>query len=55
MKCLECQAEIDQLDNAHLSGCCGLTLQEYAIRHHVSLDLLVHESMVNVKDDIIIY
>ena len=50
MKCLECKSDIDQLDNHHLSGCCGLTLQEYAIRHHMPLDLLVHESMVNVVD-----
>ncbi|MEM8844536.1 MAG: 6-carboxytetrahydropterin synthase [Pseudomonadota bacterium] len=52
MKCLECQAEIDQLTNAHLSECCGLTLQEYAIRHHMSLDLLVNESMVNVAENV---
>lgn len=55
MKCLECQAEIAQLDNSHLGDCCGLTLQEYAIRHHLSLDLLVHSSMVNVDDDIKAY
>ncbi len=52
MKCKECKSDIDQLNNHHLSGCCGLTLQEYAIRHHVPLDLLVHESMVNVVDDV---
>ena len=51
MKCLECKEEINQLDNSHLGDCCGLTLQEYAIRHHVSLDLLVHESMVNLEED----
>ncbi len=55
MKCLECQSDISQLDNRHLNECCGLTLQEYAIRHHVSLDLLVHESMVNIKDDVAAY
>ena len=51
MKCLECQSEVPQLDNNHLAQCCGLTLQEYAIRHHISLDLLVNESMVNANDD----
>ena len=50
MKCKECKTEVNQLDNHHLGDCCGLTLQEYAIRHHVPLDLLVHESMVNVVD-----
>ncbi len=55
MKCLECQSDVSQLDNRHLNECCGLTLQEYAIRHHVSLDLLVHESMVNIEDDVAAY
>jgi len=52
MKCQECKSDVEQLDNYHLNDCCGLTLQEYAIRHHVPLDLLVHESMVNVVDDV---
>ena len=51
MKCLECQTDVDQLNNDHLGQCCGLTLQEYAIRHHMSLDLLVSESMVNANDN----
>lgn len=51
MICLECQAEVDQLNNTHLSVCSGLSLQEYAIRHHVSLDLLISESMLNAVDD----
>jgi 6-pyruvoyl tetrahydropterin synthase/QueD family protein len=51
MKCLECQADVSQLNNEHLGQCCGLTLQEYAIRHHMSLDLLVSESMVNADDN----
>jgi 6-pyruvoyl tetrahydropterin synthase/QueD family protein len=55
MKCQECKSDVAQLDNHHLSDCCGLTLQEYAIRHHVPLDLLVHESMVNMVDDITEY
>lgn len=52
MKCKECKSDVNQLDNQHLSDCCGLTLQEYAIRHHVPLDLLVHESMVNIVDSV---
>ncbi|MDW3094954.1 MAG: 6-carboxytetrahydropterin synthase [Gammaproteobacteria bacterium] len=55
MKCQECNADVLHLDNNHLNDCCGLTLQEYAIRHHMPLDLLVHESMVNVVDDIADY
>ena len=55
MNCLECNIDIDQIDNAHLNDCCGLTLQEYAIRHHVSLDLLINESMVNVSDQVTSY
>lgn len=52
MKCLECNAEVASLSNSHLAECCGLTLQEYAIKHHCSLDLLVNESDVNCVDDI---
>ena len=55
MRCLECNCEITHLDNNHLSECSGLTLQEYSIRHHKSLDLLVDESMVNVLDDVANY
>lgn len=46
---------MEQIDNTHLAECSGLTLQEYSIRHHISLDLLVRESMVNVADDIRLY
>lgn len=55
MQCLECQNDIEQIDNIHLAQCCGLTLQEYSIRHHISLDLLVNESMVNVDDQLSLY
>lgn len=41
MKCLDCGATLERIDTDHLLGCCGLTLQEYAIRHHLPLDLLV--------------
>lgn len=51
MKCLQCQSDVEQIDNTHLSECCGLTLQEYALRHHISLDLLVNQALVNQADD----
>ncbi len=41
MRCLECDATVTELDNEHLFACCGLTLQEYALRHALPLDLLV--------------
>lgn len=50
MRCLECQAEVAHFDNAHLIECCGLTLQEYALRHHLPLDLLVTLDQLNVVD-----
>jgi 6-pyruvoyl tetrahydropterin synthase/QueD family protein len=50
MHCLECNTELEYLDNRHLLGCCSLTLQEYAIRHHLPLDLLVHREEVNQND-----
>jgi 6-pyruvoyl tetrahydropterin synthase/QueD family protein len=46
MRCLECEQEIDRLDNEHLLQCSGLTLHEYAIRHHVPLDLLLQPDQV---------
>lgn len=55
MRCLECNNEVARLDNEHLSECCGLTLQEYAIRHHKSLDLLVDESLVSARDSVADY
>lgn len=50
MTCLECGREVGKLGNEHLLGCCGLTLQEYAIRHRLPLDLLVTPDMVNAAD-----
>lgn len=41
MRCMECDQKLDRLDNEHLFDCCGLTLHEYAIRHHQPLDLLL--------------
>ncbi|MCP4287619.1 MAG: 6-carboxytetrahydropterin synthase [Gammaproteobacteria bacterium] len=50
MQCLECGTELGYLDNKHLLGCCSLTLQEYAIRHHLPLDLLVSREQINQVD-----
>lgn len=46
MKCLECGAELARLDNGHLLDCSGITLHEYAIRHHRPLDLLLHPDQI---------
>ncbi len=51
MICLECDRAVARLDNAHLLECCGLTLQEYALRHRLPLDLLVDRSELNRADD----
>ncbi len=45
--CLECNAQLARLDNDHLAACCGLTLQEYAIRHGVPLDIVVPRELLN--------
>lgn len=50
MRCLECGTELERLDNHHLLQCCGLTVQEYALRHHRPLDLLLHPDQVNQPD-----
>ena len=46
-KCLECNTEPDRLDNEHLAACCGLTLQEYAIRHGLPLDIVVPRELLD--------
>ena len=51
MRCLECGEEVPLLDNEHLARCCGLTLQEYALRHKLPLDILVPPSQINATDD----
>ncbi len=51
MRCLECGKEVIHLDNEHLARCCGLTLQEYALRHKLPLDILVPLSQINATDD----
>jgi len=50
MFCLECNTAVPRLDNGHLLDCCGLTLQEYALRHHVPLELVVDRSELNRED-----
>ncbi|MES9945084.1 MAG: 6-carboxytetrahydropterin synthase [Candidatus Thiodiazotropha sp.] len=52
MQCLECGSEVASLDNDHLLHCCSLTLQEYSIRHHLPLDLLVDRDQVNLPDTV---
>ncbi|MFK7815793.1 MAG: 6-pyruvoyl tetrahydropterin synthase family protein [Gammaproteobacteria bacterium] len=56
MQCNECNKELgNQIDNAHLYVCCGLTLQEYALRHHLPLDLLLNSDQINQHDNIANY
>ena len=56
MQCCECKKEVGhQLTNEHLLTCSGLTLQEYAIRHHLPLDLLLNSDQINCVDDISTY
>lgn len=55
MRCLECNAQLDRLDNRHLLGCSSLTIQEYALRHHTPLDLLLLPDQVNVPDPLAAY
>lgn len=50
MRCLECGSECERLDNEHLLACSGITLHEYAIRHQLPLDLILHADQVNTED-----
>ena len=54
MRCLECGKEVIHLDNEHLAQCCGLTLQECALRHKLPLDILVPPSQINATDDFVV-
>ena len=56
MQCLECKKDLsNQISNEHLYACCGLTIQEYALRHHLPLDLLLNSDQINQKDDVNAY
>jgi len=50
MQCLECGTDQKRLENEHLLSCCGLTLHEYALRHHTPLDYILSPDQVNVPD-----
>lgn len=52
MQCLECGETVTQLDNSHLLTCSSLTLQEYAIRHQLPLDMILHSDQINQPDSI---
>jgi len=49
MKCLNCDRDVLKIDNDHLIACSGLTLQEYAIRHCLPLELLVSTDQINQR------
>ncbi len=51
MRCLECGAQLERIDNEHLLSCSGLTVQEYALRHHLPLDLILHPDQLDVSPD----
>ena len=55
MKCRECGTELERLDNHHLLQCSSLTLQEYAIRHQLPLDMVLHSDQVNQGDTLASY
>ena len=50
MQCLECGQTVPSLDNMHLLQCSGLTLHEYALRHGLSLDVIVAPALVNRQE-----
>jgi len=50
VRCLECGTTVMELDHEHLFACCGLTLQEYALRHALPLDLLVTPDRIGAAD-----
>lgn len=53
MQCRECEKELEGwISNSHLLACSGLTIQEYAIRHHMPLDLLLNSDQVNQVDNV---
>lgn len=41
LKCLECGKEgLKRISNTHLITCCGLTMQEYALKHNIKVEEL---------------
>ena len=56
MQCLDCQKDVgSHLTNEHLIACSGLTLQEYALRHHLPLDMILSTDQINQADNISSY
>ena len=55
MRCQECNTELSRLDNAHLLACCGITLQEYAIKYHQPLDILLNADQLNLDESLADY
>ena len=44
--CKECGQHLKRISNTHLMRCSGLTMQEYAYKHHISLEELVLSSVL---------
>lgn len=53
MRCEECTQQVEMLTNEHLRACSGLTVHEYAIRHHLPLETLLAPGQINAVDDTI--
>lgn len=51
MQCKECTEYVEMLTNEHLRACSGLTVHEYAIRHHLPLETLLAPGQINAGDD----
>lgn len=51
MQCRECAQHVEMLTNEHLRACSGLTVHEYAIRHHLPLETLLAPGQINAVDE----
>lgn len=51
MRCLECGARLERIDNDHLLHCSGLTVQEYGLRHRLPLELILHPDQLDAAPD----
>ena len=50
MECLECNQQFKAISNSHLKKCCGLTLQEYSLKHNIDVStLLNHNKIEEIK------